>query len=125
MKLFIFLSAVAAITISAADCGEKNKNNTTYKGRLEIKAICSNYTISLLEGTIDSTQIAANWTDETTNKSYRNVFRLGNPCDFPDSLQQGDEFYFTIDSSATKPCTVCMAYYPTPPKAVAIKVIKK
>ena len=125
MKLFIFLSVVAALTISAADCGEKNKNNTAYKGRLEIKALCFNYTIRLLEGNIDTAQIAASWTDETTSKAYSNVFRLGNPCDFPDSLQQGDEFYFTIDSSATKPCTVCMAYYPTPPKAVAIKVIKK
>ena len=125
MKLFIFLFAVAALTISAADCGEKNKNNTTYKGRLEIKALCFNYTIRLLEGNIDTAQIAASWTDETTSKAYSNVFRLGNPCNFPDSLKQGDDFYFTIDTSEGKQCAVCMAYYPSPAKALSIKVVGK
>ncbi len=125
MKLLILLSALTSILLAASDCHKKKRNNGEFKGKLEITGICMNYTIRVLEGTMDTTAIVAAWTDESTNKSYSNVFRLGNPCDFPDSLKQGDEFYFTVDTSETKPCTVCMAYYPTPSKAVAVKVIKK
>ena len=83
-----------------------------------------NYTIRVLEGNVDTSLIEASWTDETTKKTYTNVFRLGNPCEFPSTIKQGDEFYFKIDSSQGKPCTVCMAYYPTPNKAVSIKIIE-
>jgi hypothetical protein len=103
------------------------KKNVTgkYKGRLEIKGICSNYTIKLLEGNIDTSKIAAKWTDEVTNKSYTNVFALGSPCRFPKNIEQGDEFYFTIDTSAEKGCIICLAYYPTPLKKLPIRVIEK
>ena len=90
---------------------------------MEITGICMNYTIRVTEGNIDAALIVDNWTDETTSKSYDKVFRLGNPCDFPATLKQGDEFYFTIDTAKGKDCAVCMAYYPTPPKALSIKVV--
>lgn len=125
MKLFILLSAIAVLAISASDCGQKNKEEVKYKGRLEIKGICLNYTISLTEGRIDTSQIAAAWTDESANKLYTNVFALGNPCSFPSTIQQGDEFYFSIDTSKPEDCIVCMAYYPKPSKALAIKVLDK
>ena len=96
-----------------------------YKARLETKAICMNYTLRLLEGDIDTSLITANWTDESTGKSYTNVFGLGSPCTFPPNIQQGDDFYFMIDSSTIKDCIVCMAYYPTPPRKLSIKVVEK
>ncbi len=123
MKLFIFLAAVFLLTVSADGC--KKKNKSVYKGRLEIKALCMNYTIKVLEGKTDTSFVTANWTDETTNKSYANVFTLGSPCTFPDSLKEGSEFYFVIDTSGNKQCAVCMAYYPTPPKKLQIKVVEK
>ncbi|MEO5562801.1 MAG: hypothetical protein ABIR18_05180 [Chitinophagaceae bacterium] len=133
MKLFIFLSAIFLLTVSARNC---NSNKTTahatnaepikYKAKLETKALCMNYTLRLLEGSIDTAMIAANWTDESTGKSYQNVFALGNPCIFPASIEQGQDFYFLIDtSSVQKQCAVCMAYYPTPPKKLFIKVLDK
>ena len=125
MKLFILLSALSVLSISAGDCSHKSKEEVKYKARFEIKAICSNYTISLLEGSIDTSLIAASWTDETTNKSYTNVFALGNPCSFPATLKQGDEFYFLIDTAKQKDCIICLAYYPTPPKKLLIKVVEK
>ena len=125
MKLFILLFAIAILTLSESDCSMKKTAIGKYKGRLEIKAICSNYTIRLLEGNIDTSKIAAKWTDEMTNKSYTNVFALGNPCSFPKTIEQGDEFYFSIDTSTEKECIVCMAYYPTPPKKLRIRVIDK
>lgn len=122
MRPFILLSALSAVMLSAGDCSMKKGETKKYKARLEIKAICMNYTIQLLEGTIDTSRVAANWTDETTNKSYTNVFALENPCSFPADIKQGDEFYFTIDTAKQENCIVCMAYYPKPPKALPIKV---
>ncbi len=125
MKLFILLSCLSVLSISAGDCGNKNKEELKYKARFEINGICSNYTMSLVEGTLDTSLIVARWTDETTNKSYTNAFALANPCSFPDTINLGDEFYFSIDTAKPKDCMVCMAYYPKPHKALAIKVLGK
>jgi hypothetical protein len=123
MKLFILLVSIFSITVAADGC-KKQKSNT-YKGKLEIKALCMNYTISVLEGKTDTSMVVTSWTDETTNKTYTNVFALGSPCTFPASIKEGDEFYFTIDAAPDTKCAVCMAYYPTPPKKLAIKVVEK
>jgi hypothetical protein len=125
MKFFFILSLLNTLLLSSGDCSNKSKTTESnkYKGKLEIAGICMNYTIHVVEGNIDTSLIETNWTDEVSMKAYNNVFRLGNPCQFPPTIKQGDEFYFKIDSSETKPCTVCMAYYPTPNKAVSIKVL--
>ncbi len=112
---------IVAMMVSNKNCN-KNKAKDCYKGRLEIKGICSNYTIKLLEGNLDTSLMAINWTDEHTGKAYTNVFALGSPCTFPENIGEGDEFYFQIDT-AQQDCNVCMAYYPTPNKKLAIKVV--
>ncbi len=124
MKILLFVCALSTLLLSNSDCSPKKKN-TTYKGKLEIKALCMNYTISVIEGAIDPSLVEQNWTDETTGKSYKNVFKLGSPCTFPPDINQGDEFHFSIDTSSAQECAVCMAYYPTPSKKLAIKVEKK
>ncbi len=124
-RLFI-LSTIFLLTISASKCNEKKKDTgTVYKGRLEIKAICMNYTIKLLEGNIDTSLIVSNWTDETTKKEHNNVFALANLCNFPGSIKEGEEFYFSIDTLSSKPCMQCMAYYPIPGKKLPIKIVNK
>ncbi len=122
MKHLILLVLLAILLLSAGDC---NKKTTAYKGKLEVKGICMNYTIRLLEGRMDTSLIVPNWKDETTGRDYKNVFKLGSPCSFPGDIEQGDEFYFIIDTTMDKNCAVCMAYYPTPEKSLSIKVIKK
>ena len=84
-----------------------------------------NYTLALVEGNADSSLINTSWTDESSGKAYKNVFGLANPCDFPENIKEGDEFYFVIDTAKGKNCPVCMAYYPTPPKKLSIKVVPK
>jgi hypothetical protein len=126
MKLLFFLSLIFLLTVSADKCGSKTKKEAgVYKAKLEIKALCMNYTIRLLEGDIDTSVISASWSDESTGKSYTNVFGLASRCTFPASIQEGDDFYFRIDSSEKQNCAVCMAYYPTPPKKLSIKVVEK
>ena len=124
MKIFLLLSLAATLLLSSSECSNKKTEGGKYKGKLEIAGICSNYTIRILEGNVDSSLIVDKWTDETTNKSYNKVFKLGNPCSFPKTMKEGDEFYFTIDTATEKPCTVCMAYYPTPSKRLSIKVVE-
>ncbi|MCX8019451.1 MAG: hypothetical protein N2747_03020 [Chitinophagaceae bacterium] len=118
--------------VSSKNCTHSNKTrnvqNTpvqTFKGRLEIAGICMNYTIKLLQGDAGSLKIAKEWTDESNGKKYTNVFRLGNPCSFPASLKEGDEFYFTVLNKDTTECYVCMAYYPTPKEQLSIQVIPR
>lgn len=124
MKQFLLLSFFATILLSNSDCNNKKTSTGKYKAKLEIAGMCMNYTISVVEGAIDPSLVEANWTDETTKKSYTNAFKLGNPCDFPATIKQGDEFYFTIDTAQGKQCAVCMAYYPTPAKRISIKVVE-
>jgi hypothetical protein len=121
MKILL-LPLFFVLTLSADKC---EKNKTIYKGRLEIKAICMNYTIKLLEGNLDTAKYVAEWKDETTGKTHNNVFALESVCSFPSTIKEGDEFYFTIDPEPERGCAVCMAYYPKPPKKLAIKVVNK
>jgi hypothetical protein len=127
MKLLLVLSCFFILSASSKSCKDKKEQNLPegcYKGRLEIKGICMNYTISVQSKNIDTSLVAAKWTDDNTGKAYQNVFALGSRCNFPDSLQAGSEFYFTIDSTTVQNCMVCMAYYPTPAKKLSIKVLR-
>jgi hypothetical protein len=125
MKILFIISSLVLALASKDGCKKNKTVDNVYKGRLEIKGICMNYTIKILEGNIDTSLVASTWTDETTGKSYNNVFKLGSPCTFPENIQQGDEFTFAIDTAAEKGCAVCMAYYPTPQKHLSIKVTGK
>ena len=120
MRLLIFIAMIFIIGTS-----EKcNKNEPgVYKGRLEIKALCMNYTISVLEGDIDTSLVAANWTDENTGKSYKNAFALASKCTFPSTINEGDTFFFVVDTTQSRQCPVCMAYYPVPPKKLMIRIV--
>lgn len=122
MKVLITLTTLLILSLPAKKCNEKKADTDVYKGKLEIKALCMNYTIRLVEGSMDTSMVVPKWTDETTGKSYNNAFGLANPCDFPTSIKEGDEFYFTIDTVKARNCAVCMAYYPTPGKKLIIKV---
>ena len=82
-----------------------------------------NYTISVVEGSVDTSMVAATWTDPSTGKTYQNAFRLQTVCSFPAEIKEGDEFYFEITTEAEEPCAVCKAYYPTPEKSLSIKVL--
>jgi hypothetical protein len=124
MRYYIFLPLLLVMIFSENKCTRENTGKV-YKGKLEIKGICMNYTIRLLEGSIDTTRIEADWKDEVTGKTYQDVFALGSVCDFPSTINEGDEFYFSINPSAAGNCAVCLAYYPKPRKSLRIKVVKK
>ena len=121
MKFLLILSFVSTLLLSSSECNKK-KTNSILKGRLEIKGICYNYTIKLIEGSLDTSLITAKWTDENTGKNYSDVFGLAEACKFPNSIKEGEEFNFIVDTIESEPCIVCNAYYPTPSRKQKIKV---
>ena len=82
-----------------------------------------NYTIGMMSKDFDTSKVVAKWTDEVTGKSYTNVFALKSRCNFPDTIKEGDEFFFKIDSTTVQNCPVCLMYYPVPSKGLSIKVL--
>lgn len=125
MKRFIVFSVITTLLLSNSDCSKKKAGRNVYKGKLEIAALCMNYTISVTEKNhLPDSLVEESWTDETTGKTYEDVFRLGNPCEFPATIKQGDEFYFTLDTLKGEECMVCLAYYPTPSRSLDIKVVQ-
>ena len=123
MRITLYLVLIFLLT-QATTCKKGKAGSNCFKARFEIKALCMNYTISVTEGKIDTSLVESKWTDPNTGKEYLNAFRLGSPCNFPSNLNQGDEFYFTIDNAVDNNCAVCKAYYPTPSKALNIRVIE-
>ena len=84
-----------------------------------------NYTLKLLEGNLDTSMYLKSWKNEVTGKTHDNVFALNSVCTFPSTINEGDEFYFTLDPDPEKQCNVCLAYYPKPEKRISIKVVNQ
>ena len=124
MKFYLLTSLIFVLSVTTNKCKNKKETNV-YKGKLEVKGMCMNYTIKLLEGSLDTSRFASTWKNETTGSTHKNVFALGSVCSFPPTINEGDEFYFTIDTSYVSDCAVCLAYYPKPAKSIAIKVVNK
>ena len=124
MKTFILAPFAFILMVTTDKCKNKNENSV-YKGKLEVKGMCMNYTIKLLEGNIDTSKLVAEWKNESTGKTHNNVFALGSVCNFPTTINEGYEFSFTIDTTYVSNCAVCLAYYPKPAKSIAIKVVNK
>ena len=83
-----------------------------------------NYTIKVLEGPIDTSQVESTWVNRATGLTHTNVFALASVCDFPPAIKQGDEFYFKVGNNSSSGCVVCDAYYPTPKKRLSITVVR-
>ena len=124
MKLYLIAPFIFIAAATTNKCKNKNENSV-YKGKLEVKGMCMNYTIKLLEGSIDASKLVAEWKNEVTGKTHTKVFALGSVCNFPSTINEGDEFYFSIDTTYVSNCAVCLAYYPKPAKSIAIKVVNK
>lgn len=122
-----FVVCLSAIVVGFSACGSAGNTSgkTKYKARFEVAGICSNYTFSVIEGNIDTSQVVAEWKDPQTGELYKNAFAVANPCLLPQGLKKGDTFYFVIDEDPPKnECAVCLAYYPTPEKRLNIKIVQ-
>ena len=112
--------------------GSKIYPNECIKGKLVLKGICMNYVIEVVSGNIDSSLIESTWENPLTHDVYKNVFGLASICTFPPTLNEGDEFYFTVfnfmgipEDFPPQDCVQCQAYSPIPAKRVFIELCAK
>lgn len=101
------------------------KEGSVYLGKLAVQGICMNYVITV-QGEVPEEWykqgfIAKTWFDPLEEITYNNAFRLGSICDFPNEIEEGDQFYFTL-SKEEQLCAQCLAYSPTPSESLSIKV---
>tara|TARA_B100000809_G_scaffold189260_1_gene187767 strand:- start:241 stop:612 length:372 start_codon:yes stop_codon:yes gene_type:complete len=122
MNKFIYLFALLFL-LSCSKNNSDTELESSYKGKLVVKGICMNYVIQVLDSNFDSSLIELNWINEFSGISFTNVFALGSVCDFPENIEEGDEFNFIIDNSKNNNCAVCLAYSPTPNKYLSITVL--
>lgn len=96
---------------------------TCYQGKLVLQGICMNYVIEAVNKDIDTTLVALNWKNPATGKNYPHVFALGNICNFPSNIKEGDSFTFKIvNPPKENTCAQCLAYSPTPDKKLYIEI---
>ncbi|MFI5185400.1 MAG: hypothetical protein ACHQF0_01600 [Chitinophagales bacterium] len=130
MKFLLFIAPFILLSSPKESCNQKKRKSAAlalpgcFKGKLEVKGGCMNYTIGIISKNFDTSLVMANWTDENTGKSYKNAFALNSRCTFPNTINEGDEFYFVIDSTTVPNCVVCLMYYPVPAKKLSIKIIQ-
>ena len=122
MKKFFFVATVFCLNFCSENQILSYNLENLVRGKLVIKGICMNYVIEVLGNNIDENLIEKSWTNEFTKISYENVFGLGSICDFPDDIDEGDEFSFSILEEKDQICANCKAYSPTPKKKLLIEV---
>ena len=106
-----------------ADFTLLNCDQELFTGKLVLKGICMNYVIEVVDGDIDQNLIEDKWINEMSNVEFNNVFALGSVCSFPQHIEEGDTFQFSINTGSTaRNCAVCEAYSPTPNKSLQINV---
>jgi len=133
MSKYILVLASVFVMLSCTKESKTNNFNSSkfdsnkcIKGKLVLKGICMNYVIEVVSGNIDSSLIESNWENPDTHDVYKNVFGLASICTFPPTLNEGDEFYFTIPQSPVDQlCIQCKAYSPIPTKTLFIELCAK
>jgi hypothetical protein len=133
MSKYILVLASVFVMLSCTKESKTNNFNSSkfdsnkcIKGKLVLKGICMNYVIEVVSGNIDSSLIESNWENPLTHDVYKNVFGLASICTFPPTLNEGDEFYFTIPQSPVDQlCIQCKAYSPIPTKILFIELCAK
>jgi hypothetical protein len=128
MKRISTVLLVCAFALTAFQCNNKIASaDGVLRGKLVIKEICAHYVVQVISGKLDSSVVTNGWKDDKRNKTYDNVFTIANRCGFADEkLEEGDEFEFRIDKNPPpENCLVCMAFYPTPAKRHAVRIVKK
>ena len=121
--IYIIFSIIPLLFLEPTTCNKKNSKTNCLKGRLEIKGICSNYVITIVDGDVDTSKVVSTWTDPESQKTFQNAFALGSPCTFPPEINEGEEFYFEYVTETKGDCMVCLAFRPVPEKSNMINVL--
>jgi hypothetical protein len=111
MNRRILLLVLILIVSGGIHSCKKTSAGTTRLGKYVVYGGCGHSVIQLLDVTAaDSGVVTPSWTDTSTNITYTNVFGVSNICTFApatvaDTLEVGDEFYFTLNGPV--PDVIC------------------
>ena len=121
---FMVKHLFAFIILLNISCNKSNDTSVAcFKGKLVLKGICMNYVIQITEGDVDKSLFESVWQNPLSNTTYQNVFGLASICNFPSTMNEGDEFYFTIPKNPIpQSCAQCKAYSPIPNKKISIEI---
>ena len=84
------------------------------KGILVKKGICGQRVVKINSETKVGISYATAWKDESTGKTYENVFTVENVCSFPSAINEGGEFNFKLITAKDGDCIQCQAFTPVP-----------
>ena len=87
--IFILITTACNRKISKSASGNEE---VLYTGVLVKHGICSQRVIEVT-GNKQGLEFLESWTDESTNKTYKNVFAVKNVCDFPADIKEGDTLH--------------------------------
>ena len=85
-----------------------------FSGILVKKGICGQRVIKIISQTKEGVAYAPQWNNESSCKTYENVFTVENSCAFPASINEGDELSFRLTSDKANDCVQCLALTPVP-----------
>ena len=112
--IFIGLLHTGCQKKESPDQTENPTQNGCWKGILVKKGICGQRVIKIISSDKNGLAFATTWKDETSGKTYENVFTVENFCTFPSSVNEGDEVSFSVTANRSNNCIVCQAYTPVP-----------
>lgn len=121
MKRAVFLLAILPF-FQLCSTRPQTDEKACFTGKLVKRGICGQRVVQLIGQPDGGMAIAQQWTDSLSNKAYENVFTVGNPCNFPSTIKEGEEFTFTMTTQPDSECIQCMAYTPVPEQKNSVLV---
>jgi hypothetical protein len=118
MKLFTTLFLIPFLVITSSNGCEKKLAES--KQQFEVKVIATLCTYTIVEvQTPEFHQLGTEW------EQYKHVFTVGNPCDLPAGLKEGDIFKcYLLENPIIGQCASCRAFMETPSLSRNIKVVQ-
>lgn len=123
MKRVVF---IALISLGLSACippptGGGNPSGNRIKAKL-IRVTCASKVFQILDPA--HYDMGETWTDTgTPPTTYEHIAKVGNPCDFPETIAVGSEFYFKVNNNPGTDCAVCMLWDAPPTTTINITVV--
>ena len=130
MKTIIVRSLIILSAFITPSCEKNNdqinrialEQGDCIRGTLVKKGMCGQLVVKIISEKKNEITYASSWKDESTGKTHENVFTVENSCAFPNSINEGGEFYFKVTSKSSNDCVQCAAFTPVPKEKNSILV---
>tara|TARA_B100000035_G_C20598646_1_gene378651 strand:+ start:34 stop:405 length:372 start_codon:yes stop_codon:yes gene_type:complete len=120
------IQQILLILLLLISCNKEEENDINiYTGKLVKLSVCSNFVVEVINDNFPKDLIETSWIDEFSGITYNNVFGIGNFCEFPNSISEGETFRFRINNNPNliPNCAQCLIYTPMPTKYLNISVV--